>query len=63
MTTILHRCKWCIARIGKPSFKIEDEWTTLPSPVHLLGEEVMITDGLCPECETAWRKELEERKA
>lgn len=56
--TKITRCKWCTARIGKPSFKIDDEWTTLPSPVHLLGEELLVTDGICPDCMVSVKEEI-----
>lgn len=48
---LIPRCKWCIARIGKPSYRVDGEWQTVFSVHHLLGD-VNFSDGICPDCLT-----------
>jgi hypothetical protein len=48
---LIPRCKWCIARIGKPSYRVDGEWQAVFSVHHLLGD-VNFSDGICPDCLT-----------
>ena len=47
-TSLICRCKWCVARTGHPRYRVEEEWfDDLTTDVMELGN---ITDGICPEC-------------
>lgn len=47
-TAQIFRCKWCIRRVGSPSW-FNDHGDTVAAP-EWSGDESRISDGICPVC-------------
>ena len=54
---MIRRCKWCIARIGAARHFIDDEWQQV-FPVAKI-DNAEFTDGICPECATKMKEEIQ----
>ncbi|HEY5296860.1 MAG TPA: hypothetical protein VIK59_02950 [Verrucomicrobiae bacterium] len=59
------RCKWCIKRIGEPSYKTENYLGFCYKGMHFVKIETLeevITDGICPECFAIEKAKIEATK-
>lgn len=54
------RCKWCVARVGHPRFRLDGTW--YDDMTSEVSESGRITDGICPECLDAEKRKLAQRK-
>lgn len=55
---LIRRCKWCVGRIGRPSYYLDGQWR----PAENLPEGDF-TDGICPDCFARQTRRLQCRPA